>query len=227
MGVTSYYMITVCLTTANLLNSGYYLTTQMCSVLMDAQVTCAEDAIQTSSVWQLALPNVWSVQIPLAGLMLVLLLIICNLTVSMGTINGLIFYANIVWVNNASFFLRPQDVRSESIPASTWSFHSMAEPWSWHRNLAYTKWRLSCWTSCSSLYKHLHLLPSHASLPITQLCLKSRKLHLYFRQCHIEGGDGREREAVVGSMESAVDAPPKCPPTVTMIELREPLLTDN
>ena len=36
--------------------------------------------------------------------MLVLLLIICNLTVSMGTINGLIFYANIVWVNNANFF---------------------------------------------------------------------------------------------------------------------------
>ena len=40
----------------------------------------------------------------LAGLMLVLLLIICNLTVSMGTINGLIFYANIVWVNHATFF---------------------------------------------------------------------------------------------------------------------------
>jgi len=34
------------------------------------------------------------------------LLIICNLTVSMGTINGLIFYANIVRVNNANFFLK-------------------------------------------------------------------------------------------------------------------------
>ena len=43
----------------------------------------------------------------LAGLMLVLLLIICNLTVSMGTINGLIFYANIVWVNHANFFKTP------------------------------------------------------------------------------------------------------------------------
>ena len=61
----------------------------------------------------------------------------------------------------------------------------------------------------------------------TYLHLKSRKLHLYFRRCQIEGGGGREREAVVGSVESAVDAPPKCPPTVTMIELREPLLTDN
>ena len=41
----------------------------------------------------------------LAGLMLVLLLIVCNLTVSMGTINGLIFYANIVRVNHAFFFV--------------------------------------------------------------------------------------------------------------------------
>ena len=36
----------------------------------------------------------------LAGLMLVLFLIVCNLTVSMGTINGLIFYANIVRLNH-------------------------------------------------------------------------------------------------------------------------------
>ena len=40
----------------------------------------------------------------LAGLMLVLFLIVCNLTVSLGTINGLIFYANIVRVNHAFFF---------------------------------------------------------------------------------------------------------------------------
>ena len=33
--------------------------------------------------------------------------------------------------------------------------------------------------------------------------------------------------AVEGSVESAVDAPPHRPPTVTVIELREPLLTDN
>ena len=43
----------------------------------------------------------------LAGLMLVLFLIICNLTVSMGTVNGLIFYANIVRVNHAFFFMTP------------------------------------------------------------------------------------------------------------------------
>ena len=43
----------------------------------------------------------------LAGLMLVLFLIVCNLTVSMGTVNGLIFYANIVRVNHAFFFITP------------------------------------------------------------------------------------------------------------------------
>ena len=49
----------------------------------------------------------------------------------------------------------------------------------------------------------------------TYLCLKSRELHLYFRRRQIKGGDGRERKAVVGSVESAVDVPPKHTPTVT------------
>ena len=40
----------------------------------------------------------------LAGLFLVAVLLWCNLTVSVGTINGLIFYANIVRVNQATFF---------------------------------------------------------------------------------------------------------------------------
>ena len=61
----------------------------------------------------------------------------------------------------------------------------------------------------------------------TYLRLKSTKLHLHFRRRQIERRDGREREAVEGSVESAVDAPPKHLPTVTMVELREPLLTDN
>jgi len=40
----------------------------------------------------------------LAGVALVLLLLVCRLTVAAGTINGLIFYANIVTVNRAIFF---------------------------------------------------------------------------------------------------------------------------
>ena len=39
-----------------------------------------------------------------AGIALVFLLIVCNLTVTEGTINGLIFYANIVQINSAVFF---------------------------------------------------------------------------------------------------------------------------
>ena len=40
----------------------------------------------------------------LAGILLVLILFCCNLTVSMGTVNGLIFYVNIIRVNHAIFF---------------------------------------------------------------------------------------------------------------------------
>ena len=40
----------------------------------------------------------------LAGVVLVFLLLKCNLTVSAGSINGLIFYANIIQVNQATFF---------------------------------------------------------------------------------------------------------------------------
>ena len=40
----------------------------------------------------------------LAGVALVFLLLKCNLTVSVGSINGLIFYANIIQVNHTTFF---------------------------------------------------------------------------------------------------------------------------
>ena len=39
-----------------------------------------------------------------AGIALLALLFVCNLTVTEGTIGGLIFYANIIWVNQAIFF---------------------------------------------------------------------------------------------------------------------------
>ena len=41
----------------------------------------------------------------LAGLVLITVLMILNLTVSVGTINGLIFYANIIQAQHASFFI--------------------------------------------------------------------------------------------------------------------------
>ena len=44
------------------------------------------------------------VSFALAGIGLVILLLVCKLTVALGTINGLIFYANIVAVNQSLFF---------------------------------------------------------------------------------------------------------------------------
>ena len=55
---------------------------------------------ECSSLWAL----LWVPVIALAGIALVVLLIVLNLTVSVGTINGLIFYANIVRANHATFF---------------------------------------------------------------------------------------------------------------------------
>ena len=61
----------------------------------------------------------------------------------------------------------------------------------------------------------------------TYLYFKSTKLHRCFKKHKVKRGDRREREAVEGSMESAIDHLPQRPPTTTVIELREPLLTDN
>ena len=58
--------------------------------------TCRE----CSSLWAL----LWVPVIAVVGFALVVLLIVLNLTVSVGTINGLIFYANIVRANHAIFF---------------------------------------------------------------------------------------------------------------------------
>ena len=48
----------------------------------------------------------------LAGIVLVTLLLVCNLTVAVGTLNGLIFYANIIDANKSTFlqFLKPNFV---------------------------------------------------------------------------------------------------------------------
>ena len=53
--------------------------------------------------------------ISLAGLGLVILLLKCNLTVSIGTLNGLIFYANLVLVNSKVFFSNNQSSSMSSL----------------------------------------------------------------------------------------------------------------
>ena len=63
----------------------------------------ASQCMRCSSYYLLLVPA-----FALAGIALVLLLIICNLTVSEGTLSGLIFYANIVHINSDLFFPPPQ-----------------------------------------------------------------------------------------------------------------------
>ena len=59
------------------------------------------------------------------------------------------------------------------------------------------------------------------------LCLKSTNLHTYFRMHKTVTNIASKIETVEDSVESAIDAPPRHPPTVTMVELRESLLTDS
>ena len=63
----------------------------------------ASQCMRCSSYYLLLVPA-----FALAGIALVLLLIICNLTVSEGTLSGLIFYANIVHIHSDVFFPPPQ-----------------------------------------------------------------------------------------------------------------------
>jgi len=64
----------------------------------------------------------------IAGLVLILLLVSCNLTVSEGTVNGLIFYANIVQINCAAFFPATRSY----FDRNTYNIHSLVESRSWN-----------------------------------------------------------------------------------------------
>ena len=61
--------------------------------------------LQCSNIYLLLL-----IPFALAGVALVFLLLKCNLTVSEGTTNGLIFYTNIIQVNQAIFFPQPSSL---------------------------------------------------------------------------------------------------------------------
>ena len=109
--IMPYYMITAHLTTAKPLHFGCNLRIQTSSVHMNILAFSVEDASLAIGTSQcLKCTNIHLtllLQFALAGLMLVLFLIVCNLTVSSGTINGLIFYAKIVPINHAFFFRTP------------------------------------------------------------------------------------------------------------------------
>ncbi len=62
----------------------------------------------------------------LAGVVLVVLLLKCNLTVSTGTINGLIFYANIVRATQTAFFLVSTDNKFVRHMFCEWTQHILS-----------------------------------------------------------------------------------------------------
>ena len=73
--------------------------------MWEVQIRSYSLVLGSSKCLQCSNLHIWLI-IPfaLAGVALVLLLLVCRLTVAAGTINGLIFYANIVTVNRAIFF---------------------------------------------------------------------------------------------------------------------------
>ena len=142
-----------------------------------------------------------------------LIIVVLSCLVAGTGIRGIVYKNTIIHVTEISFLLN-------LIILSGWTIYN-----SRHRptgDSAAGQAALVCTSTGIAFATFVCILTYH-----TYLRLKSAKLHLYFRRRQIKGGDGREREEVVGSVESAVDAPPKRPPTVTMIELRESLLTDN
>ena len=142
---------------------------------------------------------------------LLIIVVLTCLVVGTG-IRGIVYKNILFHVTEMSFI-------SNLIILSGWTIYNRHRPTG---DSAAGQAAVVCTSTGVAFVTFICILTYHAYLR-----LKSTKLHLYFRRCQTEGGDGREREMVVGSVESAADAMPKCAPTVTMIELREPLLTDN
>ena len=141
-----------------------------------------------------------------------LIIVVLSCLVAGTGIRGIVYKNTIIHVTEISFLLN-------LIILSGWTVYNRHRPTG---DSAAGQAALVCTSTGVAFATFICILTYH-----TYLRLKSAKLHLYFRRRQIKGGDGREREEVVGSVESAADAPPKRPPTVTMIELRESLLTDN
>ena len=73
-------------------------TTVMCAHTQSA-LSWEVQSVSHSNLYLLLL-----IEFALAGLALVVFLIFCNLTVTEGMINGIVFYANIVHINRSIFF---------------------------------------------------------------------------------------------------------------------------
>ena len=135
-------------------------------------------------------------------------------------------------VNTAVFYLGDRNcVQEHSIEYVRSIVHSdLVNPLSWtiynrhasNRDSSEGQTALVCTSTGITFSTFICIVFYHA-----YLYLKSTKLYLYFKRNKIKRGDRRMSGAVGESVWSAVDAPPHHPPTRTVIELREPLLTDT
>ena len=118
------------------------------------------------SLWAL----LWVPVIALAGIALVVLLIVLNLTVSLGTINGLIFYANIVRANHATFF-PPNTINSFLSWFIAWINLDLGMETCFYNELDTYMLRHGY-----SLFPTLHLVPGHydhSIEPLLHTCSKA------------------------------------------------------
>ena len=109
----------------------------------------------------------------LAGLILVILLILLDLTVSVGTINGLIFYANIIRAQHVTFFDSETVVRLNVFIA--WlNFDLGIETCLFDGLDSYVEiWLQFCFPLYISIIALTIIISSHYSLRISKLCGKN------------------------------------------------------
>ena len=109
----------------------------------------------------------------LAGLILVILLILLDLTVSVGTINGLIFYANVIQAQRVIFFSSETAIRL-SVFISWLNFDLGIETCLFDGLDSYTEiWLQFCFPLYISIIAFVIIISSHYSIRISKLCGKN------------------------------------------------------
>ena len=109
-----------------------------------------------------------------SGLLLVVFLMLLNLTVSVGTINGLIFYANIIQIQQANFFT-PESTNSFLRMFIAWlNFDNGIESCFYDGFNAYTEtWLQFCFPLYIWVLVAIIIISSHYSTHISKLCGKN------------------------------------------------------
>ena len=110
----------------------------------------------------------------LAGLLLVVLLMLLNLTVSVGTINGLIFYANVVQLQRTVFFT-PESTKSFLGVFIAWlNFDLGIETCLYNGLDSYAEtWLQFCFPLYIWILAAIIIISSHYSIRISKLCGKN------------------------------------------------------